>query len=474
MAVLRPFHVWSGPPALLTVWRPSDLSLKAAQMAPVSPVPPSYEQAQHLRAFRECKTQNEEMARLLIVVWEENGSCDVLAMTRVITEHLRRHDTYHSWFEERGNTLVRHVLTDPSIIEMEPVTLGQVNEQEWRKAAAAIPAPFEWGCFGFGILQRENGFTCFASIDQINADVSIIGLMMAELHIRYHALIEHKSLPLQPSPGSYLNYCTNQNQRIARIELDDPDASDWIKFLNRNNGRMPSFVLPLGLSEDRCLTESIEMDILDDIGLSAFDSMCHAHGARMIGGLLACAALAERELVSNGRYSVVTPMSTRKSPQAFRTAGWCMGVIPIDFDLNNHSFSELIATAQHVFDERLHLANLPIERVLELASGLETIRPVATGGIMLSYNDMRRPPFSPTLEHIWRQTAGRIHISEGMGAQVAIWFFRSEDGLTLAAAYPANETARNSMQRYVEAIKAICSKATHSSLSASDYAGSVT
>jgi hypothetical protein len=101
MADMRPLADWSGPAATLTMWHPSSKSITAAKAAPISPIPPSYEQAQHLNAFFASHQRQEEMSRLLIVVWEEAGLCEHSVMSEVITNHLRRHDTYHSWFEKK-------------------------------------------------------------------------------------------------------------------------------------------------------------------------------------------------------------------------------------------------------------------------------------------------------------------------------------------------------------------------------------
>ena len=455
-AVLRPLLDWSGSSAELTLWRPSEASLAHAQMAPPSPIPPSYEQEQHLRAFRLCEQQQEEMARLLIVAWEEKGQCNIDIMGNVIAAHLRRHDTYHSWFEERNGKLVRHVLVDPSTIEMEAVALGEVNAAEWQQHASATASPFAWDCFRFGILQRPDGFTCFASIDHRNSDISILALVMKEIHSAYGAALDGKPPMRLASPGHYLDYCANQRARAASMTAMDPDVTEWMSFLQRNAGQLPKFPLPLGVLEDHCLAEYMTMDLLDERALTAFETVCRASGARMMGGLLACAALTEKGLAGTSRYSVVTLAPTRKSPKAFRTAGWCMGVLPIDFDVSGQSFFELARTAERIFGARFHLANAPVERVLELAADMPELQPATAGGVMLSYSDMSRPPFNPTIVHDWHQTNARVYFNPGMARQVAIWFFKTQRGLTLTAAYPATAEARASMRRYVEALKVAC------------------
>jgi hypothetical protein len=430
--------------------------MASAQIAPTSPIPASYEQEQHLRAFRFCEQRQEEMARLLIIAWEEQGQCNTDIMGNVITAHLRRHDTYHSWFEERDGDLVRHVLNDPSAIEMEAVALGEVNSAEWQQYASETASPFSWDCFKFGVLQRPDGFTCFASIDHRNSDISVLALVMKELHSAYGAERDGNPPLRLASPGRYLDYCRSQRSRAAGMTMMDPAIAEWVSFLNRNDGQLPKFPLPLDVFEDRCIAEYMTMDLLDEAGVTAFETVCHASGARMMGGLLACAALTERELAGTSRYGVVTLAPTRKSPEAFRTAGWCMGLLPIDFDLKGQSFVELAATAERVFGARLHLASTPVERVLELAQDMLKLQPSSADGVMLSYSDLSRPPFNPTIVHDWHQTNARVYFNPGMAGQVAIWFFKTQRGLTLTAAYPATAAARVSMQRYVETLKTTC------------------
>jgi hypothetical protein len=425
----------------------------------VSSIPPSYEQEQHLRAFRACERRQEELARLLIVVWEEPGQCDLRAMSHVVTAHLRRHDTYHSWFEERGDAMLRHVLTDPAIIKLEPMTIGEVSAEEWQQHVMETPSPFTWDCFRFGILQRADGFTCFVSVDHLHADATVMAFLMEEVHAGYRAALDGEAPPRHASPGRYLDYCVSQRLRTDAAALTDPEVEEWVAFLARNGGRMPPFPLPLGVLDDRCLAEYVNLDILEAAGVANFEAACHASGARVIGGLLACAALTERDLAGTLRYSVVTPTTTRKSPDAFRTSGWCVGVVPIDFEFGNKSFAQLAVSAQHIFDERLHLANMPIERVLELAAALPEIRPAATGGVMVSYMDANLPPLSAHIAQSWHQARGQVYINQGMVAQVALWFFRTQRGLTLTAAYPANVTARSSMLRYVDALASMCREA---------------
>lgn len=456
MADMRPLSDWTGPPATLTIWHPSSKSIAAAKTAPLSPIPPSYEQAQHLEAFFASNQRQEEMSRLLIVVWDEQGQCDHRVMTEVITNHLRRHDTYHSWFEKKDNAIFRHVLKDPETIAMEPSTFGEATAEDWQRLIADTPGSFEWDCFRFGILQRATSFTCFACIDHLHADSSVIAFLTEEIHSCYGSLLAGNGLPTLAQPGRYVEYCSAQHQRAANMTLSDPSVSAWVSFMLRNDGRIPTFPLPLGTLEDRSLAEYLHEQILDDIEVTRFESLCYTAGARMIGGLLACAAQTDGELTGNTRYSVITPTTTRKSAQSFRMTGWCMGVVPIDFEIGQCAFPELAVKAQDTFNSRTALARVPIERVFELTAHLHQIRPLATGGVMLSLMNMNRFALNANIASNWHNANGRSFINQGSAAQVGLWFFQTKRGLTLTAAYPSNPIARASMKDYVEALKASC------------------
>ena len=75
---------------------------------------------------------------------------------------------------------------------------------------------------------------------------------------------------------------------------------------------------------------------------------------------------------------------------------------------------------------------------------------------MLSFMDINLPPLGAYIACKWRQSNGRVYINNGAAAQVALWFFRDDRGLTLTAAYPANATARESLRRYIDVLKIEC------------------
>ena len=81
MFALEGIHEWVDAPGELISWAPSPATVAKVADAPVADVPASYQQAQHLRSYREHAARGTEMARLTIPAWNIPGRCDIRAMT---------------------------------------------------------------------------------------------------------------------------------------------------------------------------------------------------------------------------------------------------------------------------------------------------------------------------------------------------------------------------------------------------------
>ena len=201
---------WQPAPGQVIRWDASQDSCVKAAAAPASPVPPSYQQAQHLERFAQHAARGLDMSRLMIFTWDVAGRCDVRAMTHVLNAHLRRHDTYRSWFERRGDgDYVRHSIADPSDIAVTARRCGELPASELRELVLGTPDPRQWGGFRFGVIQRRNDFTFFASVAHLHIDPMIMGVLFGEIHMMYGAL-GGGAAPIQlPPPGSYEQFfCT--------------------------------------------------------------------------------------------------------------------------------------------------------------------------------------------------------------------------------------------------------------------------
>ncbi|MDT7761280.1 MAG: mycolipenoyl-CoA---2-(long-chain-fatty acyl)-trehalose mycolipenoyltransferase, partial [Mycobacterium sp.] len=133
-----PLTEWEASAGSAVSWQPSARAREKAAQAPVSAVPVSYMQGQHIRGYYDQKARGLDYSRLMIVSCEAAGRCDIRAMSYVINAHLRRHDTYRSWFEYSGDgPIVHRAIEDPADIEFVPTRHGELTLAQARELVVA-------------------------------------------------------------------------------------------------------------------------------------------------------------------------------------------------------------------------------------------------------------------------------------------------------------------------------------------------
>jgi mycolipenoyl-CoA---2-(long-chain-fatty acyl)-trehalose mycolipenoyltransferase / long-chain-acyl-CoA---trehalose acyltransferase len=456
MFALEAIHDWVDAPGELISWHPSPTTLARAKGAPISDVPASYQQAQHLRSYREHVARGTEMARLMIPAWNIEGRCDIRAMTYVINAYLRRHDTYRSWFEfADGDRIVRRTIRNPRDVKFVATNSGRKASAEWREQIRSTPSPLQWDCFRFGLIQRADHFTFYMSVDHLHVDAMFMGLAFIEIHLMYAALVRGGApIPL-PEAGSYDEYCVRQRQFTSTLTVDSPQVHEWTKFAKGNNGTLPQFPLPLGDASVPCEGDLLTVQLMDEEQSNRFESACTDAGARFLGGVLAVAALAEHQLTGADTYYVITPTTTRTTQAEMMTTGWFTGTVPITVPVTATSFFDTARTAQASFDSGLDLAHVPFDRVLELAASGRGLRRPQPGVPMISYIDATLAPLSPAIVAEWSGMNGRIYSELGAAHQIGMWVNRFGNGTSITVAFPNNPIARESVTRYVEAMKSV-------------------
>ena len=398
MVAMKPIHDWSGESGDVVSWGPSRASVAKVAEAPVSEVPVSYQQEQHLLAFRKHESQGTDMARLNIPAWDVPGRCDIRAMSHVINAYLRRHDTFHSWFEYVDDgSIRRRTVSDPRDIKFVPTKHGEMSATQWREHILATPDPWQWDCFRFGIIQRDSHFTMFISVDHVHTDAMFMGLAFVEIHMMYQALV-HGAAPLQlPDAGSYDRYCAEQREYTAGLDLDSSEVRQWMAFLKASDGTLPRFPFPLGDPSLPHTGEVVTIQLLDKEQGDRFEEACIAAGARFSGGVFACGALAQYALTGVDTYRVITPTTTRRDEAEFMTTGWFTGLVPITVPVATASFGAAAQAAQQSFDGGMDLAHVPFERVLELAPpAVSVVRTRACRCCPTWMRDCCRPASSPS------------------------------------------------------------------------------
>ena len=142
-------------------------------------------QAEHLRNCREFAARGLDMSRLIIAAWDIPGRCDIRAMTYVINAHLRRHDTFRSWFEYTDSEhIVRRTIDEPGDIEFVPTEHGEMTPAQWQNLSIWLPRiRSQWDCFRFMIIQHADHFTFCVSVDHLHIDAMFLGVLFAEIHM---------------------------------------------------------------------------------------------------------------------------------------------------------------------------------------------------------------------------------------------------------------------------------------------------
>lgn len=442
---------WVPDRGSVVCWHPSPASLAKVQQAPISAVPASHQQARHLRNFRDHTDRGANMSRLCIGSWDMPGQCDTRVLTYVINAHLRRHDTYHSWFEfADDDRIVRRTVGDPSDIRLVPVKHGEMTTAAWRKHVLATPSPLQWDCFRFAIIQRPDGFTFSFIIDHLYIDAQFIGALGTEFYLMYNALAAGGGPVSLPAAGSYEDYCARQHGYTSALTLDSPPIRAWIDFFEQNEGTLPDCPVSLGDGSGSC--DLMFVRVLDERQTAAFESACLAGGARFSGGVFACAALAQYELTGAETYYGLIARDLRSAPTDFATIGWFTGFVPITIPVDPSSFGDTARAAQESFDSGKDLADIPFNRVLELAPWLR----MPQGRVPLLFHlDASSPPLSTIVNSNWSGSNLKIYHDGKVPARFDVRVNRYEKETQLIVFFPNNPVARESVTRYIETVKSV-------------------
>ncbi|MGV0047217.1 condensation domain-containing protein [Mycobacterium colombiense] len=448
MVALGNINEWQPPHGPVTMWMAAPTALEAARAARRSELAPSYQQNQHLWASYHGKNLNRQLPRLMIVAWDIPGTCDIEAMTATINAHVRRQDTYHFWFEFDNGMFMRREIENPEDIDFVPVALGEMTPEQVRNhVLTATPETLEWGCFTYGIVQHADYFTFYASVDHLHIDGLSAALIFLDIHLMYQEVAQsgHRAAAL-PEMRSYRAYVARQREKAATLDLSSPEIQDWIAFARDTDGDWPSFPLPLGDIWASTKGDLLTVELMDAATTEAFDAACVAAGARFIGGVLACAGFAEHELTGKDTYHGFTAKDTRSAGVDTMTVGWFASLIPVTVPTAGETFAQAARAAQKSFDDAQRLADVPVERVLELATPDELgIKLPTQLPMMLSFLDFRKIP----LNGLWAETRFGTYGDSLSHGGINMWINRQAENTTVTMSFPDNAIARESVLRYI-------------------------
>ncbi|MBB5917548.1 hypothetical protein BJY24_006460 [Nocardia transvalensis] len=389
-----------------------------------------------------------------MIAFDIPGAPDYDAMTRTVNAFLRRHDTFSSWFSiDSDGRLDRHV-ADPSDIDVVATDHGEFTDSEAIRAHVQeeTPEAFDWDCFSFGVIARDDSFTVYAAVDHLHTDGVGQALSCVDLLTLYGRELSGGQVPIAEVEG-HIAHCARERERNARLTPDSPEVRRWVELLQLNDGDVPAFPLDLGGGAGYTRGAQLTLPLMSEADALRFEQVCVDNGGRFLGGLFAAIAIAELELAGRDWYFGFTPANTRATPGEAGSIGWYTNLIPVTVAIRaDDTFATLVASAQEAAESAKDLLDVSLHRVLELTTpdmGIRT-RPGWTAP-MLSYVDVRKITGAEMFDKI----NGGLYGSSASAGEVFTWVNRLPEQTKLSLLFPDTPQARESIDRYVKALTAI-------------------
>ena len=448
MVAIGSISSWQPGRGPVTTWTASPTSRQIMARAQRDAMPPSFQQAQHLRTAGLANAAGQDVPRLIMAAWNLPGWCDVAAMTEAINAHLRRHDTYHNAFEVTGESITRRTIADPADIDFVPAALGFMEQDQIRThVLSTTPDTLEWDCFTFGVVQKADHFTVYASVDHLHTDGTSAFVIYHDITTTYQALVNDTTATL-PATAGYRDFTNRQHLQVNSLTEDSRPIKDWTDFAHDAQGDWPGFPLEVGNTTTSTAGRVVTVELLNSTETAAFDTACHSAGARLSGGVMAVAALAEKRLTGAETFRGFTPSDTRTGAQAM-SAGWYASIFPITVEIADDDFGQTARAAQKSFDANKHLAAIPFTRVLELNTPEELGIELPTGpSMMLSLFDFRKAGDADA------HGLG-IYNDDLSRGDVNVWITRNTDQTIVAVSFPDTPEARNSVHLYLGVLREV-------------------
>ncbi len=448
---------WKPKPGRLVEWHPTADALSVAQAAPVHSAPPSFLQEDHLRMSAAAMARGDSHHAYTGVATEIDGALDRAALSRAVAAYVLRHEVLLCWFEVDGPAVTRR-RASTAVASFAPTDVGTFDSdaqfQKYVRARFSAEATaFEWPGFVVGAVERGDDFTLYYAADHAFTDGGSQALVISELADLY-ALEIGEDAPAPAAAGSHLDYATEERIRADQYGPDAPEILAWKGIFEKNDGKMPRFPLDLGLAEgERRPIRITERHLLDAEGAAALDRACKAAGGRLSSGIFAAVAIADYELAGRENYFGITVLSTRHLGDYGQSQGWFVNFAPVAFEVAGaETFAALAPRAHRGFEEAKKIAAAPVHAVLGALAADAALRSELTvSPNMLSYIDFRWSPGAGRPA----DTRGKHFTGEGQTSNASMWINRDADHFYLAAQFPDNDIAAESVERYHTHLKNI-------------------
>lgn len=291
-------------------------------------------------------------------------------------------------------------------------------------------------------------FTVVFAADHAVMDAYTQIVSIAELREIYAAHIARRPAKL-PFSGSHIDYSQIERDRADELTTDHPAVQRWHQFLCSNGG-FPSLprLMPIGEQlpeEGICLEESQQISrsvwLLDEADAATFGQISKRLGGSQMTGVLAALKLAVARTPGSGdgsgTFRYVMPMHTRNSPEFTLSAGWFVGLMPVEDPIPvGMTFTEAVPATTAAVKENRDLVSYPYPRIAELLGVDEPPR------LVVSFVDTR---FIPGAE-AWTPHDRTLRGVSYSTTDVYIWIVRTATGLNISMRYPQDPDIHDIMR----------------------------
>ncbi|MEY9953358.1 condensation domain-containing protein [Leifsonia sp. EB34] len=453
---MKPISFLDFRPAPGTVfeWTVGRETAASVQLAPVDPVPLSYNQELHLNASLAAERTGLPGNPWIGTSFELDGAADLDALGHAFRAWMERHEALRSGFRLNvpAERIERFTLAPdaielvrgPGVLFESADTLHDYLDERF----AAGTDPFSWPPLVLGVVIRESSSTVFVGLDHTAGDGYSLALAVWELATSYEAFLAGRA-PALPETGSFLELCAAERTRGAAISADDQPVAEWREFVRASGGTAPAFPLDLGVTVGQSWPQSVyNQRILTVSEAGLFEELCEEGSGGIFAGILAAMAISIHSMTGNEVFRTITPAQTRRRPTWKHAMGWFVTCTPVEFSLGGAtSFTDVLRRAQLSTQRALRLASFPALRIVELLG--EDFRVNRRDFFsMVSYTDYRSMPGGDRHSEWNASTMGRVTEADDSH----VWISRQHDGVHISVRHPLTPSAIGVLDDYTQRI----------------------
>ncbi|QKW08215.1 hypothetical protein HUT18_19355 [Streptomyces sp. NA04227] len=449
----------------------------AADTAPASPVPPSFNQLFHVAT---ADRDPDGPRHWLCFAFDLAGEVDLDALHRAFEHFLARHEALRSSFREAPGGAGADGGVQRFVVPAEKYELAREDHGEAGTPEALrdlLAARLAVRCHPLGdpphllsVVLRPGSATVFCGFDHGNMDGYSLTLAVHELHESYRAFASGRTPELPPT-DSFVTYCAEEQATPAGPPpgRDHQLVAGWAEFFEGCGSTLPSFPLDLGLPHGTRAPQATDIrGLLDVAEADTFEQRCRAAGGTFFTGALTALAVAARRLGATGGIRLCTPMHTRYEDRWRHSMGWFTTVAPLTLDGDGDGDGDGsgdrdvaggaggaggavagAARTKSAFAAARRLAEVPVAQVLPALG--DSVRREKDDVFMASYIDYRAFPGSERHVEFNAHHVASVTTTDN----VQFWFTRTHEGLFLRSRYPATERATVVVREFVETVGAV-------------------